>query len=379
MSRAQEMKGTIMQDSTRVVRAGMPPAAQGEPFTPGPTFASAFHAAGDPQEVPYTYSRFHNPTWARFEEALTELEGGPALVFSSGMAAVAAVFGALLRPGDVVVLPSDSYYTTRVLAGGYFAEMGVQVRSAPTVGDELVAQLPGAKLLWLETPTNPGLDVCDIAARAAAAHEHGALVAVDNTTPTVLGQQPLRLGADLSIASDTKALTGHSDLILGHVAVRDAALLDRVRAWRTQVGAIPGPMEVWLAHRSLATLDMRLERQCANALKIAQFLATRPEVSMLRYPGLPGDPAHAVASRQMQYFGPVLSFALPSREHAEQFLGACLLVSEATSFGSIHTTAERRARWGGDIVPEGFIRFSAGCEGAEDLIADMRQALDGLK
>ncbi|HEU5015196.1 MAG TPA: cystathionine gamma-lyase [Roseiflexaceae bacterium] len=368
-----------MQDSTRVVRAGMPPATQGEPFTPGPTFASAFHAAGDPKEVAYTYSRFHNPTWTRFEEALAELEGGPALVFSSGMAAVAAVFGAVLRPGDAAVLLSESYYTTRVLAGGYFAEMGVDVRTMSVTERNLKSQLDGVKLLWLETPTNPSLDVCDIAALSAAAHDHGALVAVDNTTPTVLGQQPLRLGADFSVASDTKALTGHSDLILGHVAARDSALLEKVRAWRTQVGAIPGPMEVWLAHRSLATLDMRLERQCANALRIAQFLATRPEVSMLRYPGLPDDPAYAVASKQMQHFGPVISFALPSREQAEQFLGACQLVSEATSFGSIHTTAERRARWGGDIVPEGFIRFSAGCEGAEDLIADMRQALDGLR
>ena len=367
-----------MQDSTRVVRAGMPPAAQGEPFTPGPTFASAFHTAGDPREVAYTYSRFHNPTWTRFEEALSELEGGSTLVFSSGMAAIAAVFGAMLRPGDVAVLPSDSYYTTRVLAGGYFTEMGVEVRTAPTVGNELVAQIKGAKLLWLETPTNPNLDVCDIAALAGAAHREGVLVAVDNTTPTVLGQQPLRLGADFSVASDTKALTGHSDLILGHVAVQDAALFEKLRVWRTQLGAISGPMEVWLAHRSLATLDLRLERQCANALKIAQFLATRPEISMLRYPGLPNDPAHAVATKQMQHFGPVVSFALPSRAQAEQFLGACQLVSEATSFGSIHTTAERRARWGGDIVPEGFIRFSAGCESAQDLIEDMQQALDGL-
>lgn len=367
-----------MRDSTRVVRAGMPPAAQGEPFTLGPTFASAFHAAGDPKEVAYTYSRFHNPTWTRFEQALSELEGGSTLVFSSGMAAIAAVFGAMLRPGDVAVLMDESYYTTRVLAGGYFSEMGVDVRVAPTAGDELMAHLKNAKLLWLETPTNPNLDVCDIAALCEAAHREGALVAVDNTTPTVLGQQPLRLGADFSVASDTKALTGHSDLILGHVSVRDAALFEKLRVWRTQLGAIPGPMEVWLAHRSLATLDMRLERQCANALRIAQFLATRPEVSMLRYPGLPGDPAHAVASRQMQHFGPVLSFALPSREQAEQFLAACQLVSEATSFGSIHTTAERRARWGGDIVPEGFIRFSAGCESAQDLIEDMTQALDGL-
>lgn len=367
-----------MHDSTRVIRAGLPPTEQGAPFLPGPIFASAFHAAGDPAQVPYTYARFHSPTWSHFEAALSELEGGPALAFPSGMAAITAVFGAVLRPGDVIVLPSDSYYTTRVLAKGYFAEMGVAVRSAPTVGDELVAQLGGAKLLWLETPTNPGLDVCDIAALAAAARAQGVLVAVDNTTPTALGQRPLALGADFSVASDTKALTGHSDVILGHVAACDEALFEKLRVWRTQTGAIPGPMEVWLAHRSLATLDMRLERQCANALAVAEFLTAQPEVSGLRYPGLPGDPAHAVAARQMQRFGPVVSFALPGRAAAERFLGACQLVAEATSFGSIHTTAERRARWGGDVIPEGFIRMSVGCENAQDLIADMQQALDAV-
>jgi cystathionine gamma-lyase len=192
----------------------------------------------------------------------------------------------------------------------------------------------------------------------------------------VLGQRPLALGADFSVASDTKALTGHSDLILGHVAVRDTAWAERLHRWRTQVGAIPGPMEVWLAHRSLATLDVRLERQCRSALLVAHYLAMRPEVTALRYPGLPSDPAHMLAARQMQLFGPVISFALASKPQAERFLAACRLVAEATSFGSVHTTAERRARWGGDRVPPGFIRLSIGCEHAEDLIADLGQALD---
>src|SRR5207245_11274623 len=144
----------------------------------------------------------------------------------------------------------------------------------------------GAKLLWLESPSNPGLEVCDIAALAAAAHAAGALVAVDNTTPTVLGQQPLALGADFSMASDTKALTGHSDLILGHVATREQAWADRLRTWRTQFGAIPGPMEVWLAHRSLGTLDLRFARQCNNALALATLLVHSPDVPAVRYLGL---------------------------------------------------------------------------------------------
>ena len=365
-----------MRDATRVVRAGLPPATQGEPFLPGPTFAGAYHAAGDPAQSPHTYGRFNNPTWTRFEDALTELEGGPAVVFASGMAATATLFGVLLRPGDVFALPADSYYTTRLIADGYFAQMGVQVRLAPTAQNAQLQSLDGAKLLWLETPSNPNLDVCDIAALAAAAHARGALVVVDNTTPTALGQQPLELGADFVVASDTKALTGHADLILGHVAARDASWAERLRAWRTQMGAVPGPMEVWLAHRSLATLDVRLERQCQTALRVAEYLAERADVASVRYPGLPSDPAYAIAKRQMRRFGPVISFTLADQAAAERFLKECKLVYEATSFGGVHTTAERRARWGGDAIPEGFIRLSAGVEDSEDILADLAQALD---
>ncbi len=198
---------------------------------------------------------------------------------------------------------------------------------------------------------------------------------VDNTTATVLGQRPLALGADFSLASDTKALTGHGDLVLGHVAARDPEWAQRLRSWRTQFGAVPGPMEVWLAHRSLGTLDVRLERMSANALALAKFLAGRPEVRRVRYPGLPGDPAHPLAVRQMNCYGPVVSFEVASATAAEKFLGSCRLVFQATSFGGLHTTAERRARWGGDKVPEGFIRLSAGCEHQEDLLSDLAQAL----
>ena len=365
-----------MRDATRVLRAGFPQASQGAPFLPGPTFAAPFHAAGDPSTAPYTYGRFHNPTWTAFESALGDLEGGFALSFASGMAAAAAVFGCALRPGDILVLASDCYYTIRVIADSYLARMGIEVRMAPTVGDALSSHLKRARLLWIESPTNPGLDVCDIEVVSAAAHDAGALVAVDNTTPTILGQRPLDLGADFSIASDSKALTGHSDLILGHVAVRDRDLLDGLRTWRTQMGAVPGPMEVWLAHRSLSTLDLRLERQSANALAIAEYLNSRADVRGVRYPGLPSDPAFTVASRQMQRYGPVVNLTLADRECAERFLDACDLITESTSFGGVHTTAERRARWGGDAVPEGFIRLSAGCEDVRDLIDDVTQALD---
>jgi cystathionine gamma-lyase len=368
-----------MRDATRVIMAGLTAPVQGAPFLPGPIFASAFHAAGDPADSPYTYGRFHNPTWSLFEQALADLEGGPTLVFSSGMAAVTAVLATFLKHGDVLAVPSDAYYTCRLVAQGYFADQGIEVRLSPTAGDRERPPLPGTRLLWLESPSNPGVDVCDIRALAEAAHAAGALVAVDNTTATVLGQRPLALGADISIASDTKALTGHSDLILGHVAVRDPALLEPLRTWRTRFGAVAGPMEVWLAHRSLGTLDLRLERQSANALAIARLLSSHPAVSAVRYPGLPSDPGHAVAKRQMTRFGAVLNFTLSSKAAAERFFAATTLIYEATSFGGLHTTAERRARWGGDPVPEGYIRMSAGCEALDDLLADLTVGLDAAR
>lgn len=292
------------------------------------------------------------------------------------MAALAAVMLPHLEPGDVLVVPSDGYFLTRTLASGYLAKRGVEVRELPTAGDGLDEALAGSRLALVETPSNPGLDVCDLVAFAEAAHAAGALVAVDNTTATPLGQRPLDLGADFSVAADTKGLTGHSDLVLGHVAVREPAHAEALRTWRTQTGAIPGPLETWLAHRSLGTLDVRFERQCATALALARLLAERPDVSRVRYPGLEDDPAHEIAGRQMRRFGQVVSFELADRERAEAFLTSCRLVAEATSFGGLHSTAERRARWGGDAVSEGFIRFSVGCERAEDLLGDVELALD---
>jgi cystathionine gamma-lyase len=370
-----------VRDGTRVVRAGLPKISQGEPFLPGPTFAGVYGFSGEPGDSKYTYGRYHNPTWTHFEEALTELEGGPAVVFSSGMAAVTAVLGSVLGAqgaGNVVVMPSDGYYTARMLADGYFAPRGVVVRKAPTAGNAQGGLLEGATLLWLETPSNPGLEACDLLELVVKAHEQNVLVAVDNTTATVLGQQPLELGADFSVSSDSKGLTGHSDLILGHVAAHDPAWAEKLRTFRTQQGAIPGPMEVWLAHRSLSTLEMRVQRQCENAMAVARYLATRTEVRSVRYPGLPQDRSYATATRQMKYFGPIVSFVLDDKESADRFLRACKLIITATSFGGVHSTAERRARWGGDAIPQGFIRFSAGCEDGNDIVEDMSQALDAI-
>jgi cystathionine gamma-lyase len=296
-------------------------------------------------------------------------------VFASGMGAISAVLLSQARPGRVFVLPDDGY-NLLVPMRERLSGLGVEVRTAPTAGDAQLALLDGASLLWIESPSNPGLDVCDIRRLADAAHERGALVAVDNTLATPLGQRPLELGADFSVASGTKALTGHGDVLLGHVSCRDAEEAAAVRQWRKLVGAIPGPMEAWLAHRSLATLDLRTKRQAEGAKAVAEALLGRGDVVDVRHPALPGDPAHPTAVRQMRRFGCVVSFTLADREYAERFLGALRLVGQATSFGGVRSTAERRGRWGGDAVPEGFVRLSVGVEDPDDLVADVLSALD---
>jgi len=378
-----------MRDATKIIRSTLNRAVAGEPLHAGPVFAAPYHTPGDPSDSPYTYARSHNPTWTALERAIGQMESGQlatgesyqaqALVFASGMAACAAVFGAVLRPGDVVVLPSNAYYTARVLLQEYFAPIGITLRMAPTAGNAQAELLDGARLLWLESPSNPGMEICDIALLSEAAHRAGALVAVDNTTSTPLGQLPLALGADFSVSSDTKSMTGHSDLLLGHVAVRDLEHHAKLDRWRTLTGAALGPMEAWLALRSIATLPLRLERSCENAQRIAEFLASRKEVASVFYPGLPSHPGHAVSKKQMRYFGPVLSFVLQDKISADMFLSKSALLTEATSFGGVTTTAERRAKWGGDAVPDGFIRMSAGCEAIEDLLEDMAQALDAVQ
>ncbi|MFB7052533.1 cystathionine gamma-lyase [Streptomyces vinaceus] len=366
-------------DGTRAVRAGLPEPVKNEPPLPGPVFAAHFHLPGD-VEGPYTYGRDTNPTWTLLERAIGELEapgqdGVDTVVFASGMAAVSAVLFSQARTGDTVVLPDDGYQALPLVREQLEA-YGIHVRTAPTGEEAQLAVLDGARLLWIETPSNPGLDVCDIRRLAEAAHEGGTLVAVDNTLATPLGQRPLELGADFSVASGTKGLTGHGDLLLGYVVCRDPELAAAVRRWRKIIGAIPGPMEAWLAHRSLATIQLRAQRQWANALAVAEALADRKDVTGLRYPGLPTDASHKTAARQMRGFGSVVSFVLPDRAHAERFMAALHLVEDATSFGGVRSTAERRGRWGGDPVPEGFIRLSAGAEDTDDLVADVLRALD---
>jgi cystathionine gamma-lyase len=364
---------TSSGDGTRVVHAGLPPAEPGRPFLPGPVFAAPYHL--DPESGPGVdgYGRPDNPTRRGLEAAIGELEGGRALAFASGQAAITGMLLATLRAGDTVALPSDGYFTVRAFAQGTLRDLGVRTMLVPTAGP--YPSFDGVRLVLLETPANPGLDVCDIRAVAASARAAGALVAVDNTTATPLGQRPLELGADLVVASGTKALTGHSDVLLGYVATTDDDLVARVTTWRAQTGGIPGAFDAWLAHRSLATLDLRLARQTANAAAVATLLLGRADVSGLRWPGLPSDPSYPVAAAQMRRIPGVVSFDLGTAERVARFLTASELVFAATSFGGVHTTADRRAQWGDDTSP-GFVRLSCGIEDTEDLLADMTAALD---
>jgi len=349
--------------STRAVQAGLPEPAQGEPFLPGPVFAAPFHLQGPADATRFSYQRYTNPTWENLETAVGELEGGEVLFFASGMAAVTAVAVSALRPGDVLVAPSDAYPGIRSIALEHLKPRGVEVRLVPTEESAIREALHGASMVWVESPSNPGLEMLDLVLLANEAHAAGATFVVDNTLAGPLRQRPLELGADVSVSSASKSLTGHSDLVLGYVAATDVEWVDALRSWRSTTGAIPGAFEAWLAHRSIATLAVRLERQEANAAALVEALRLRDDVEDVRWPRV----------------GSVLCFTLADADRAQAFLDAATLVTEATSFGGLHSTAERRARWGTDDVAEGWIRFSAGIEDTDDLVADVAAALDATQ
>jgi cystathionine gamma-lyase len=374
-------------DGTRLVHAGDEPVVPGTPLRPSPVFAAPYHLGDLPPGAggADSYARPDNPTLRVFERAVGELDGGDCLSFASGMAAISAAVLAVAGAGDRVVLPADGYYATRVLAADELERLGVRVDLVPTleIGDVAArGDLAGARLVLLETPSNPQLDVCDIAAVARATRAAGAVLAVDNTTATPIGQRPLALGADVTLGADTKALTGHSDVLLGHVTTAPTetgqAVHRRIAAWRKTTGSTPGPFEAWLAHRSMGTLDLRLARQAANAAALVEVLAGHPAVSGVRWPWRAGDPSYALASTQMLRPNGVVSAELADAAAVRHLVRGSRFFVAATSFGGIHTTVDRRAQWGGDAVPEGFLRFSCGIEDTADLVADLVSALDAL-
>ena len=328
------------------------------------------------------YGRDGNPGWEALEEALGGLEDAQAVAFASGQAASMALMLTLAQGRDRIVLPADGYYGARVLAGKLRPHGAVPVHvdlgDLTAVARELKA---APSVLWAETPTNPLLRVADLAGLAEAAAAADAPMVVDNTTATSLLQRPLDWGAAAALYSLTKAISGHSDVILGAVVSRDAELVTALRAWRSSGGGIPGPFEAWLALRGLKTLPLRIARQSESALAIARHLAGHRHVRAVHYPGT--EPSTlAVARRQMpDGFGPLLSFEVTpgTAEAADRVVAGACLILPATSFGGVESTWERRARWAGETAPEGLIRLSVGVEPAADLIADIDQALSTLE
>ncbi len=339
----------------------------------------------------YIYGRNSNPTVAAFEEKLRDLEGAEAATsFASGMAAISNTLFTLLSPGDRLVSILDTYGGTNKLFLEFLPRFRIDVSLCATGDhDAIEASIAhGCKLLYLETPTNPTIKIVDIARLAAAAHRHGALVVVDNTFATPINQRPLELGADLVVHSATKFLGGHADALGGAVCgPRD--LVNRIYHFREINGACLEPMSAYLLLRGMKTLHLRVRQQNANALQIASFLESHPRVAKVFYPGLPSHENHEIARRQMSGFGGVLSFALHGGfDHVKCFLPRLRYANLAANLGAVETVAgppattshvesspEERAASG---IPEALIRYSVGIEDAEDLIADLRQALESL-
>jgi cystathionine gamma-lyase len=360
-------------DSTRSVSATGTPAVAGQPVAPSPVPASTYHLSTDESLPLDTYGRGTNPTWRQLESALAELEGATsALVFGSGMAAITAVLRVFAKPGKKLVVPADGYYQVRRYASESLVPLGVNVVSATV--EELCDAASDADVVLAETPVNPTLDVVDLHRLALSCRSRGALLIVDNTTPTPLGQQPLSLGADLVVGSATKALAGHGDLLAGYVAGSHPELMALVERERLLAGSILGPFEAWLTLRSLGSFGLRFERQCHNALAVALMLRGHPAVRAVRYPGLPDDPSHELACRQMKRFGGLVGVELADAAAVHDLVARSGLLVAATSFGGIHSSVDRRARWG-DPVPDGFARLSLGIEDTDDIVADIDHAL----
>jgi len=378
---------TGLASATVAVTAGRPPGTPNQPMNV-PVVLTSTYTASDFSHQPgdLGYGRWGNPTWTALEETVGALEGGPALAFGSGMAAISAVLN-LVPLGGTVVIPDIPYSGTSQLAGELATAGRLKVRTVPMADTEaVIAALDGADLVVLESPANPMMDVADLAPILAAARSKNVLSAVDNTFATPLLHQPLALGAHLVVHSVTKYLSGHSDVLLGLIVTEpDSDLLGRLHGHRTINGAIPGPMEAWLALRGVRTLALRVERSSANAAELARRLSSHPAVARVRYPGLPTDPGHQRARAQMRGFGGMLAIELQgpddqAGERAEKVCAATRLWIHSTSLGGVESSLERRRRHGGEsvLVPESLIRLSVGIEDVEDLWNDLSQALESV-
>jgi cystathionine gamma-synthase len=371
-----------LHPETAVICAGRPGHAAGGPLNVPVVLASNFNAgtmaAPGGEHGSRAYSRTDaTPTWEALEAAVGQVEGGDAVAFSSGMAAVAAVLD-LVPAGGRIVAPKDCYFGVGELLAdaqrqGRWAVDRVDLTDTASVQ----AAVAGADLLWLETPSNPLLDVADLPALCAAGRHAGAIIGVDNTFATPLLQQPLALGADVVVHSATKFIGGHSDLLSGITIAREQALAERLRHRRGLSGATPGALESYLALRGLRTLALRLGRGQSNASELARRLDAHPAVSRVRYPGLPGHPGHRTAAAQMTGFGAVLAFEVADARTADRICNTVQLIVHATSLGGVETTIERRSKLPGQgHLPPGLLRLSAGCEHIDDLWNDLSTALE---
>ena len=347
--------------STVAVAAGRPEHRPDAPLNVPIVMASTYVAGGDLE-----YGRYGNPTWAAFEDALGALEGGRCLSFASGLAAVATVLDLVGNDG-LVVAPQHAYNGTVLQLADLESRGRLRTKLVDiTDTDAVVAACADAALVWLESPTNPALELADIATIREGAHAAGAYVVVDNTFATPLLQKPLELDVDLVVHSATKYLSGHSDVLMGAVVTRDDELYTVLKGRRDLLGAVPGSLEAWLALRGLRTLHLRVERAQSNAQELVRRLSGHPAVGEVRYPG----------------FGGIVSIVL-----AQGALAADLLTHKtklwvhATSLGGVESTFERRRRWKSEpaTIPEGLVRLSVGIEDVDDLWADLAKALDDLR
>jgi len=349
-----------LHPETSAITAGRPDAAPDAPLNPPLVFSSTYHAGG-----PVGYGRYGNESWSALETAIGELESGATLSFSSGMAAISAVFS-ILPIGAPVVASNQGYSGVMGLLNQLHATGRLEVRFVEiTNTEEVIAAMKGAALVWLESPTNPCLDVADLSALITAAKKLGIGVAVDNTFATPLVQKPLIMGADIVMHSVTKFLAGHSDVLLGSLSTNDEALFKRLEESRRFNGSIPGPFEAWLALRGIRSFPIRFRAAEINAKDLVARLSQHSKVTKVRYPG----------------FGAVVSFEVDgTAEDAQKVCESSKLIAHATSLGGIESLWERRRRWAleSPSVPEQLIRLSVGCEHVDDLWADIQQALAAL-
>ena len=370
---------------TRCIRAGQDPDSRTGSMIVPIYQTSTFRWPEVGASTGYEYSRSMNPTRDALEQSIASLEGAAwGLAFASGTAAMREV-AMLLNPGDHILMARDAYGGTFRLLDTHTRRHGIDVTMVDLTDLEQVRSglQENTKLLWLETPTNPIMAVADIPAIAETAHAAGVMLAVDNTFATPYLQQPLSLGADLVVHSATKFLSGHSDVVMGAIVGNSPELFDRLYAQQNDCGATPGPFDSWLTLRGIKTLPVRMDRHGANAMAVAEFLNAHPKVAEVYYPGLPDDPGHEIAAKQMRNFGGMVSIRMHSREAAIAVCNNTRIFQLAESLGGVESLIEHPdsmthiAVSGTEFaIDGGVIRISVGIENVDDLLADLGQALD---